>query len=242
MDTLNAPRLAGSDSETLTIAAPLFVHETFVPRLATTTHGPIRCLALPAALITAYSRDNVFDAALMIGTDDAVPAAWSRVQVGEVRYGLFASPGLARRLGPTPSLEDLLAIPFVGPVFVSRQGELTPGNDRCPIPRSERTIGHEAETVGLACRIAAETEHLVYGPVAAATPFVVDGTLVEVSVAGWAQTDPLYLACNGDSVSANAQDLLATVIRASFETLRHESGVVELGGSAPQALRRLASS
>ena len=239
MDTLNAP--SGSGPDTVTVAAPLFVHETMVSRLAAWARGPMRCLALPPALVRAYACDGVFNAAITVGTDELVPEAWSRVHVGDVGYGLFGSPALARTLGPAPTFDDVLAVPFVGAVFISRDGVLTQGHDRCPVPRSERRIGHEAESVGLACRIAAETEHLVYGPTAAAAPFVVDGALIEVRVPGWSQSDPLFLSCNSASLSAAAQDSLATLIRFSFETVRHESGVVELAGAPPEAHRRRAS-
>lgn len=197
---------------TLKLAAHSFLNEVLLPRLASKRR--VRALAVPHAWMAKYARDGLFDAALSIGEALDLPEPWANLVAGELRYGLFAAPTTASEL--RPSIDELRSHPFVLPVYLSRNGEVIAGDDRCPLPRQERTVGHEVETMALACRVAAETSCLVYGPTLAAAPLVAIGALVEIHVRGWSRVDPLYLACDAASVPPVVQDWLAATIRATF--------------------------
>src|SRR5438445_695627 len=119
--------------------------------------------------------------------------------------------GASRSLGVTPSqvskaiarLDDLLntslllRVPRGGPVY-TMNGQLVPVEDGCPLPRGRRRIGNEVQTIGLGLELAARTQQLIFGPVIAARSHVLEGSLVEVPVAGWSTrtVDTLYVFCN----------------------------------------------
>lgn len=221
----------------LTLAAPSFVNEALLPRLATDPDRSLRAVAVPPILLEEYAARKIFDAAVVLGDAHRFSPVWSRTEVGLLRYGLFASPETAARIGPQPTLDHLASLPFVAAVYVSREGELVVGDDRCPIPRAYRKIVHEVETVGLACKIAAESSFLVYGPVVAASALVAQGALVEVHVRGWRRSDPLFLVTNRDFVSASETEALAAALHEIFREQRW-SGVVSIGGDLGFASRR----
>jgi DNA-binding transcriptional LysR family regulator len=220
--------------EWLTIAAPSFIGELLFPHLAS---GPelrsIRGLSVPQMMMPKFAEEHLFDATLSIATELTMPMGWSSLHVGDIRYALFASPAMAGVLGADPQVEDIRRCRFVAPVYVSpATGELVPGDDRCPLPRGERRIAHEVENIRLACRLAIETDHLVYGPALAAAPFVSAGVLAEIRAPGFARVDPLYLACDTSAVRARVQDALFAAIRCVLGASR-PSGIVP---SVPAAL------
>lgn len=213
--------------EWLTIAAPTFLGDLLFPHLAS---GPelrsIRGLSVPQTMLPRLAEQHLFDAALSVSTELTMPMGWSSMHVGDVRYALFASPAMASVLGADPQVEDIRRCRFVAPVYVSAAtGELVPGDDRCPLPRAERRIAHEVENIRLACRLAIETDHLVYGPALAAAPFVSAGVLAEIRAPGFTRTDPLYLACDAATVRARVQDALFAAIRCVLGASR-PSGIV----------------
>jgi len=222
--------------EWLTIAAPTFIGETLFPHLAS---GPelrsIRGLSVPQLMMPKYAEERLFDAAVSIGCAIDIPAGWSSQPVGEIRYALFASPAMASVLGPEPSIEDIRRCRFVAPVYVGPQGgEIIPGDDRCPIPRGERRIAHEVENIRLACKLAIETDHLVYGPALAAAPFVSAGVLTEVRAPEMTRVDSLFLACDSSSVRARVQDALFAAIRCVLGASRPSGIMPSIPSIAPQ--------
>lgn len=166
-------------------AVPSYLHDHVVPALAKKSRArAIRALILPPDAIQEHIADARLDGALTLGFEPTTPPAWERVRISTLRSTLFASPRIAASLGPTPRLEDVLALRFVGAVY---------GDDRCPVPSAERALGHRVESMRQACAIAAETEELVYGPELAAGSFVADGRLVEVHLFGWPRFDSVHL-------------------------------------------------
>ena len=214
--------------EALNLTAPSFIHDVVLPRLAAVSLRPVRAFGLPRAWMGRLAAERAYDAAVTVGRDASFPDSWLAIHVGELRHALFAAPTVAARLGPLPSVDAIRATPFVAATFLGPDGALVEGDDRCPLPRSERIIGHEVETMRLAVQVAAETEHLAYGPTSAAAWLLAEGRLVEVNVPGWAQSDPLYLAWNPDAVSADVQGVLAATIRAAFREMPHSSGIVPI--------------
>ena len=131
-------------------------------------------------------------------------------QVGELRQSLYTSPERARSMGRiTASL--LRSVPFVLATHYAH-GEWQPGNDECPIPRGERTLGHEAATIGVALEIAASCHQLVYGPEIATRPLVAQGRLVEVRFAGLRRAAPLFVHVNAERVLARVQKAIVKVL------------------------------
>jgi DNA-binding transcriptional LysR family regulator len=232
---------AATPRERLTLSSPTFIAEVLLPHFARSSSlRSLRGLSVPPVLMSQYAEQGIIDAAITIGTELDRPMGWSSAHVGEVRYGLFASPSVARTLGPDPSVDDVRRHRFVAPVYMSRMGELIPGDDRCPLARRDRTIGHEVENMTLACRVAADTDHLVYGPVLAAAPFVASRFLTEVPVPGWSKSDALYLACDSASVRTHVQDELAGAVRNVLgPSPSRQSGIVQLDTFATRATHKL---
>jgi DNA-binding transcriptional LysR family regulator len=196
----------------ITIAAPSYLCVALIPTVVRAIpEAHVRGLEVGPAFMRAYANEGIFEVALTVGPEQ-MPASWVVTRVGEMRRALFAAPPLARRLGPRPSLASLREIPFVCPVYNS-SGQFLPGDDSCPLPRTERTVGHEASTLGVALEIAAASEQLVFGPVVAARALVDAGKLVEIRVPGWHLTDSLYLHANADAVLASVQKALVNALR-----------------------------
>jgi DNA-binding transcriptional LysR family regulator len=196
----------------LTVAAPSYLCSAFLPVIVrAVTDARVRGLEVGPAFMRAYANEGIFEVALSVG-EEQMPASWVVTRVGQVRKTLFAAPTLARRLGARPSLASLRSVPFVCPIYNSG-GQFMPGDDGCPLARSERIVGHEAATLGVALEIAAASEQLVFGPVVAARQLVDAGKLVEVKVPGWHLTDSLYLHANADIVLARVQKTLVSALR-----------------------------
>jgi DNA-binding transcriptional LysR family regulator len=187
----------------LAIAAPSYLMTSLVPAIAAGTPGVRVCgVELPPAQIRAHVADSDFDLALLPGAPHGIPPSWTAEVIGVLRKGLFASPALARRLGRSPlPVEELSNTPFVSP-FTTVQGPFASLSDDCPLAPSERTTGHQAQTIGSALELAARTDQLVFGPVVAARAHLDRGALVEVPVRGWDVREPLQMISNGTSVLA----------------------------------------
>jgi DNA-binding transcriptional LysR family regulator len=196
----------------ITVAAPSYLCAAYLPAIVrAVTDARIRGLEVGPAFMRAYANEGIFDVALSVGQEQ-MPGSWVVTRVGEVRKALFAPPALARRLGPRPSPKTLEEIPFVCPVYNSG-GQFMPGDDGCPLRRSDRTVGHEAATLGVALDVAAASDQLVFGPVVAARALVDTGRLVELKVPGWHLTDALYVHANADVVLARVQRVIVNALR-----------------------------
>ncbi|MEO6421059.1 MAG: LysR family transcriptional regulator, partial [Polyangiaceae bacterium] len=152
-----------SDGATeLTLAAPSWLVTQFLPPIAA-AHPDVkmRGLELPPALIRAYAAENFFDFTILTSDVDRLPGAWASTRVGDVRKALFANPTVAQKLGPQPvPVERLRDLPFICPIY-HRDGQFVPVDDDCPLPPSDRQIGHQAQTIGLALELASITNQLV---------------------------------------------------------------------------------
>lgn len=204
----------------LTIAAPSYMNMVFLPRIAA-SHPLLRLrdLEMPPPMIRAFSAQNLFEVILMLGKP-TLPDSWVCTCLGAVRKALFASPKLARRLLPHPVVVDALReIPFVSPIN-NFNGQFVQLDDGCPLKYTDRRLGHEVTTLVLALELAASTEQLVFGPAIAAEPYVETGRLVEIGVAGWHVSEPLYLACNSDRVLSSDQRLIIDAMQRTLTEQR----------------------
>lgn len=196
----------------LTVAAPSYLCAAFLPTIvAAVPDARFRGLECGNAFMRAYATENLFQIAITIGPED-LPDTWVSAKAGEVRRGLFSSPGIAKRLGQSPSMEALCKVPFILPVYNSG-AQFLPSDDGCPIPREKRIMGHEAATVGVGLELAAATDHLVFGPVIAARTQVLAGRLVEIKVPGWHLTENLYCHANADRVLSRVQKAVVESLR-----------------------------
>jgi DNA-binding transcriptional LysR family regulator len=210
-------RIDGEGEVELTVAAPSYLVGVFLPRLAESQVGArVRGIELPPALIRALAAQNVFDVALLPSSADRLPSSWTSEPAGELRKALFGTPHMQKRLGPGPiSADRLKDVPFVCPIY-NAEGAFVAVDDDCPLALSERRLGHEAQTIGLALELAARTDQLVFGPVVAARRHLAEGSLVEIRVRGWNVTEPLHVACNGDRVLSRVR---AAALKAVHEEL-----------------------
>jgi DNA-binding transcriptional LysR family regulator len=209
---LHAGGPTGTDRE-LTLAAPSYVCDAFLPRLVDALpEVRVRAFELPPAVLRSQSAENGFALAISTGTA-RLPDAWSVTELGHLRFGLFASPGLAARLGGLLVREDdLREIPFVSPAY-QWNGRIIPADDGCPLDKSRRLIGHEVATIRLALSLAARSEQLVFGPIIAALDDLSAGSLVELRVEGWARSAPLFVACNPSQVSSRVHRAVCAAVR-----------------------------
>jgi hypothetical protein len=197
----------------LTVAAPSYLSTACLPQIVAALAGQVRVRAFEASpsFIRGYADESLFQVALSLG-DEHMPPTWVRTQVAFMRRALFAPPDVAKALGKAPSLAKLRTVPFVLPVAQSGV-KLVPVDDGCPLPRAERTPGHEAATIGAGLQIAVAAKQLVFGPVVAALPLLRAKQLVEVPVAGWQSVDELYVHVNSDRVLARIQRAIVAALR-----------------------------
>jgi DNA-binding transcriptional LysR family regulator len=196
----------------LTLAAPSYLCAAFLPTVAAAVpDARFRGLECGNSFMRAYATENLFHIAITVGPEK-LPDAWVSTPAGSVRQGLFASPEVARQLGPSPSPSKVMACPWVLPVY-NAGGQFLPSDDGCPLPREERIMGHEAATVGVALELAAATDSVVFGPVVSARTLVLAGRLAEVRVRGWHLTEDLYFHANADRVLARVQKAIVESLR-----------------------------
>jgi DNA-binding transcriptional LysR family regulator len=203
-----------SDGLELTIAGPSYLVTHLMPVIATChPRLHLRGLELPPAYLRAYVTENVYDAAIAVGGLEGRPSTWTTDEVGEIRAVLLARPDVAAKLGPMPTTtQRIRALPFVVPT-VAPSERFVPLDDACPLRRDERIVGHETQTIGAALEFAAQTGHLVFGPLLAARRLLQSGLLVEVPVDGWNVAESLCLVCNENRVLANVRKAMVRSLR-----------------------------
>ena len=214
----------------LTVAGSAFMNALFLPLIVDALPGHrVLSLDMPPGIAGAYASEPFFDLALTAG-NESWPDSWVKVCAGMLRQALFASPELARELGPPPvAVERLRQTPFIVPIY-SYRGHIMSGDDGCPLPPGERRAGHETQTLALALVLAQRTHQLVFAPELAAAPFVRAGALVEIPVAGWNVIEPLQVACHGERVSASVQRKIVAALRAALPEAAPAPRAVEAGG------------
>jgi DNA-binding transcriptional LysR family regulator len=213
-----------AEATELKVAGPSYLLASFLPTIQRAQPQlRIRGIELPPALLRAYSSEDFFDMCLIHAGMDGLPPSWSSVHVGVIRQALFASPALARRLGPQPlSVDRIRTVPFISPVYHA-DGHLMPALDDCPLPRSDREVGDQVLTIMLALELAARSEQVAFGPYIAARGQLAGGTLVEVRVQGWNVRSELNLACNGHNVLARVRNAVAEAVRAELAAESQEA-------------------
>ncbi len=197
----------------LTVAGPSYLVAHVVPAIAASLPGArLRGLEMAPANVRASLAENVFDLALLPGPVDKLPPSWTHDRVGALRVALMARPAYAGRLEPLPLTTDRVRpLPFIGPTRTGGE-RLVALTDDCPLPLEQRWVAHEAQTIGAALELAAETDTVVFGPVAAARRYLEAGLVVEVPVVDWDVRSPLQVVCNGERVLARAR---AAAVRAA---------------------------
>jgi DNA-binding transcriptional LysR family regulator len=203
----------------IAIAAPSYMITWCAPRIAEALPGTrLRAIEMAPALIRTLAASNFFDVCITMA-EERLPESWVSMHVGEMRRSCFATPALYEQLGPPPlSVETIQRQPFVLPVY-NANGVYVPVDDGCPLAASQRTAGHEAQTMALALEIASVTNQLVFGPLMAAYPFLADGRMVELDVQGWDERDPVHVACNIDRVRSTQQRQIADAVKSALERL-----------------------
>lgn len=203
-------------SQTRTIAAPSYLCSRLVTRLiGETPEIHWRTLALSPALIRAYVAENVYDLALAVD-EHRLPSSWVSTLVGDMHHALFARADLAKGLGTRAvSIDKVRALTFIAPVRLV-EGRLVPGEDSCPLPRGERRLGHQVETIDVALELAVRTEQVVFAPLIAAQRWVESGTLAEIRVVGWNVATPLYLWCNSNRTRAKELKMVLSHLTAAL--------------------------
>ncbi|MCA1826489.1 MAG: LysR family transcriptional regulator [Myxococcales bacterium] len=218
LDSVQAIRTGRSESAHLTVVAPSFVNQQFLPAIVTALPGiAVDSVDAPPGVPSAYASRPLFDLALTL-RDGRWTDSWARATVGSFRLGLFASPRTAWRLGSPLGPERLREETFIGPLY-NNGDELRPGDDGCPLPASERTFGHRTQTFTMALALAETTSQIVFGPVIAATAHVAAGALVEIPVEGWNVRERLYLDCHQERVSARVQRAVLVALRRRLRAL-----------------------
>lgn len=202
------------DTLELAIAGPSYLVTHLMPIIAMShPRLHLRGLELAPAYLRAYVTENVFDIALVVGELEGRPSTWTIDEVGEVRAGLLAPPAVAAKLAPFPTTIDRVrALPFVVPT-VAPSDRFVPLDDACPLRRDERIVGHETQTIGAALEFAAQTDHVVFGPLIAARRLLESHVLVEVPVVGWDVTEKLNVVCNGNRVLSNVRKAILRSLR-----------------------------
>jgi DNA-binding transcriptional LysR family regulator len=203
----------------LTLAAPSSLLPPILPGLIKALpRMRIRGIELPPALLRGYAAEGIFDMALLSGSTAGFPPKWASVRIGELRESVMGSPAVARKLGPRPTPDQIRAASFVGPIVYDR-GKFVASTDDCPVGLGERTIGAEVGTMSLALRVAAECDHVVFGPLIAAQRELKDGSLVEIKVRGWNLSEALYLVCDAERVLARVQVKIVETIRSQLDDI-----------------------
>ncbi|MBX3188378.1 MAG: LysR family transcriptional regulator [Labilithrix sp.] len=214
---LEAARGATQEGAEIQLGAPSYLQAALLPALAASaTNVRIRAFELPPSLLRANAQDDAFDVLLLPGGTTHLPASWVAHEVGAVKKSLFGSPALEKKLGRLPLTPERLAdVPFVMPTY-KQQGRVVPVDDDCPLPRRQRRVGHQVQTILVGLDVAAATDQLIFGPVIAAHRHVATGVLVEIPVVGWAVSEPLSFACNVDRVSVRLQSAFDKALRAAM--------------------------
>ncbi|MBL8951343.1 MAG: LysR family transcriptional regulator [Myxococcaceae bacterium] len=208
-DALRKARKRGDEPRDVTVAAPSYLLNAYVPLLAEAMAAMrLRALQLSPPAIAASMGSGEFEVAFSPGSP-RLPPAWSSSIVGELGIGLFAQPALAKKL-QKPTEEALRKQPFITPVQY-KNGKWEPVDDGCPLPVGERLAGHEAPAIGLALEIAAHTPQLAFGPRIAARSFLQQKRLAEIHVPGWRVASPLYLAVDIDRITARERGTLIEI-------------------------------
>lgn len=214
----NAP--AVGDTLELTIAGPSYLVTHLMPTIAMShPRLHLRGLELAPAYLRAYVTENVYDIALVVGDLEGKPSTWTTDEVGEVRAELLAPPAIAAKLAPFPITTDRVrTLKFVVPT-VAPSDRFVPLDDACPLRRDERIVGHETQTIGAALEFAAQTDHVVFGPLLAARRLIEANVLVHVPVEGWNVSEPLCVVCNGNRVLANVRKSILRSIKDALPKL-----------------------
>lgn len=202
------------------VAAPSYMIIWCAPHITKALPGTrVRAIEMAPALIRTLAAGNFFDVCLTLA-EERLPDSWVSQQIGVMRRSCFGSPALYARLGKPPiPIEVIRTVPFVLPVY-NANGVYVPVDDGCPLAPTQRTAGHEAQTMALALEMASSSgEQVVFGPLMAAYPYLVDGRMVEIEVEGWAEKDPVFVSCNADRIRAPQQRQIASAVTDALERL-----------------------
>jgi DNA-binding transcriptional LysR family regulator len=125
------------------------------------------------------------------------PRSWQTEIIGQISWGLFARAANPLIKGKTPIAE----MPFVYPLQWDG-ARLSPQNDYCPLPLSERRTHVGTQTAEQAIQIVLHSDIVGFLPRIMAHEYVARKILQEVKVPRWPSVEqPVYLSIRTDAVS-----------------------------------------
>ena len=140
-------------------------------RLLDTTHPQLVALGL----------NGVFELAVHVGPLEWT-RSWTSTSLGSLRWRLFSRKD--HPLGREATPEQIMAFPFVTPTYWTQEGFLV-GSDQCPLPWTERIMGHETATAGAGIQIILRSDQLIFVPEIVASREWARGEIQEVRVPAW---------------------------------------------------------
>jgi DNA-binding transcriptional LysR family regulator len=221
LEGLSNLRTTGSPrSQPLTVAGQSFLLEAFLPLIAARLPGQqLRGIEVAASYIAATVPEHIFDLAITSGVP-RLPADWIAVEVGNLPYGLFASPTLARPFKQGRlSVTQARSLPFITPA-VFFNGQLVPGDDRCPLHLTERRVEYQVPTISTALALASRVDCAVFGPALVARPYLESKKLIELRVPDWNVDDKISVICAADRVRSKTLSAIAAEVSAALESSR----------------------
>lgn len=195
--------MGSSRTKTLSVASTNLINTFVLPRVIASlgTKSPdtrFRLLDVAPDQMVALGSRGLIDIAVDLGAHQWTKN-WEVKRAGDLVFGLYGRKG--HPLGNQANVEQVKRFPFLYPTYLT-QNAVRFGNDQCPIPRTQRILGHQTSTAASAMRIAQASDQLLFGP-----KIVIEGSegalpLMEIEVAGWdVVRQPVYVAVNLDQVT-----------------------------------------
>ncbi len=166
---------------------------------------------------TSLGLKSGFEAGVHIGEIDW-PKTWSSLNVGTIRWALFARK--SHPILANPSLEAILDLPFIIPTYWTPDG-LHRGNDQFPVPVSKRKVGSETATADAALHLLKKTNQIAFLPEVVANYSIKLGEVERVPCPEVlpSVSRPLFLSVRSDSVSKIIFQFMVKTIQAELEKL-----------------------
>ncbi len=210
---------ASSEGSPFTIATTSFFSSRFLPDVLGSLEGAqefgqVQILDLPPSQFLPVALRNGFSVCVHL-EDLEWPKTWVSVQVGIVRWSLYAR--MNHPIFKKPTLKEALKYRFVYPIYWTAEG-IRRGNDYFPIPIQRRRRGTETATAIGAAQIVAQSDQLGFLPNLVAQSVAGEISLVDVPVRGLKAVDQkVFLTVKADLVKQKAFDRLAEVCRERLE-------------------------
>lgn len=127
------------------------------------------------------------------------PKTWESNKVGEVTWKLYCRKG--HPVKGSSQLSKILKYPFVYPFYWTPEG-LKYGNDNCPIPIENRTMGDLTATATSAVEVVMRSDQFGFLPDVAARPAHERGEIDVIKIKNWPLVSrPVFLSVKADKVT-----------------------------------------